>query len=431
MTDAQPRFYRGSDVDRLLGGPDGLSADVVIVGGGQAGPAAAWALERVDPTLRIVLVEANSQLANGASTASLEAIRTTWVPRAIAEQTRRSLEIIVHADDYLGDGAVAGLNFRQRGYVWLGLDESETHGLRHVVDLLHSWGITAAQYLDGDTARREFPWLPAHTVGARVDTTGGWFSSDFLANRFARCTRHTRFLLDTPVTAIAAENGRVTGVITPRGHIAAGAVALAASASCRPLARTVGVELPVVCVPRQSFLTPWRHPDIPADGPLTIGRRPFPHFRPEGAGLLFAWSYARPTATDPRFPVEQFKDSRFPEATLYVMGKQWGHRAGEGFRDPRYLSRRIAHQIGYYTMREPVRDEQGRTVHSERALIDRAPGIDGLFVSTAHVGHGVMTAPAAAEILAALVVGQEPSIPCWQDFGMNARIVPHEEGTGL
>jgi len=113
------------------------------------------------------------------------------------------------------------------------------------------------------------------------------------------------------------------------------------------------------------------------------------------------------------------------------MGKQWGHRAGEGFRDPRYLSRRIAHQIGYYTMREPVRDEQGRTVHSERALIDRAPGIDGLFVSTAHVGHGVMTAPAAAEILAALVVGQEPSIPCWQDFGMNARIVPHEEGTGL
>ena len=65
MTDAQPRFYRGSDVDRLLGGPDGLSADVAIVGGGQAGPATAWALERADPTLRIVLVEAKPQLANG------------------------------------------------------------------------------------------------------------------------------------------------------------------------------------------------------------------------------------------------------------------------------------------------------------------------------------------------------------------------------
>lgn len=431
MTHAQPRFYRGTEVDRLLGGPDGFSVDVVIVGGGQAGPAAAWALERADPTIRIALVEANAQLANGASTASLEAIRTTWVPRAIAEQTRRSLEILLNADDYLGEGAAAGLNFRQRGYVWLALDESEAHGLRDVVDLLHAWGITAAQYLEGETARREFPWLPADTIGARVDTTGGWFSSDFLANAFARCTRRTRFLLDTPVTAITAADGRAAGVITPRGAIAAGAVVLAASASCRPLARTVGVELPVVCVPRQSFLTPWRHPDIPADGPLTIGRRPFPHFRPEGEGLLFAWSYARPTAADPRYPVEQFKDSRFPEATLYLMGKQFGHRAGEGFRDPRYLSRRIAHQIGYYTMREPVADEQGRTIQSERAIIDHVPGIDGLFVSTAHVGHGVMTAPAAAEILAALIVGREPAIPCWQDFGVNVRLVAHEEGTGL
>ena len=431
MPELERRFYREADVDRLLGGPTPLTADVVVIGGGQAGPALCWALERADPTLRIVLIEAKPQLANGASTASLEAIRTTWVPRAIAEQTRRSLEILLNADDYLGEGAAAGLNFRQRGYIWLGLDEGEAEDLRHVVDVLHSWDITAAQYLDGDTARREFPWLPAHTVGARVDTTGGWFSSDFLANRFAQTTRRTRFLLDTPVTVVTAHNGRVTGVTTPRGPIAAETVILAASASCRPLARTVGVELPVRCVPRQSFLTPWRHPDIPADGPLTIGRRPFPHFRPEGEGLLFAWSYRRPTATDPSYPVEQFKDPRFPEATLYLMGKQFGHRAGEGFRDPRYLSRRIAHQVGYYTMREPVTDEHGHTVHSERAVIDRVPGIDGLFVSTAHVGHGVMTAPAAAEILAALIVGQEPTLPCWEDFGIDVRLVDYEEGTGL
>jgi glycine/D-amino acid oxidase-like deaminating enzyme len=397
-------------------------------------------LERADPTLNIVLLEANSQLAGGASTASMEQFRTCWVPQAIANQVKRSLEVFLNADDYLGEGAQAGLNIHRQGYLWLAMDEREAQAHCENVELMHTWGISHAAYLDGDELRRAYPWLPDHIVGAKFDPQAGWLSSDFLANRLARATQRTRFLLETPAQAILVEGGRVTGVQTPRGAIHTSAVVIANGPGARALGRTADIDLPLVCIPRQSFWTPYRQPDIPASAPLIISRRPYAHFRPEGDGLTFAWSYhwvgkeggQRVTElVKPQWPIERLKDPRFPEATLYLLGKQFRQPDGVGFRDPRYLSRRIGHQVGYYVYREATNDESGRVHRSERAIIDRWPGIDGLFLSVGHAGHGIMTAPAAAEIVAALVLGQTPPIPLWEDFGLGVKTVPHEEGGGL
>ncbi len=434
------RFYSGAEADTLFAGATALTADVVIIGGGQAGPATAWALEREDPTLRIVVLEANAQLAGGASTASLEQFRTCWTPQAIAEQVRWSAQIFLDPDTYLGEGAAQGINVRRRGYLWLAMDEAEARAQRENITLLHAWGLRHACTLDADDVRRAYSWLPERVVSAKLDPMAGWLNSDFLANRFARTTHNTRFLLDTPAQAIFADNGRVTGVRTPRGEVHAPVVVLAAGPGSRALGRTVGVDLPLVCIPRQSFSTPYRDPTIPADAPVVISRFPYAHFRPDGEGLLFAWSYhwARhprdeqaPGYVDTIPPVHTLKDPRFPEATLYLLAKQFGHREGQGFRDPRYLSRRIAHQIGYYVYRQPTVDEHGRIIHSERAIIDRTPGVDGLILSVAHAGHGIMTAPAAAHIAASLALDKTPRVPLWQDFGLAVKRVAYEEGGGL
>ena len=322
------RFYSGAEADSLFSANTALTADIVIVGGGQVGPATAWALEREDPTLRIVVLEANSQLASGASTASLEQFRTCWTPQAIAEQVRWSLQIFLDPDTHLGDGAAQGLNVRRRGYLWLAMDEDEARAQRENVALLRSWGLRHACALDGEDVRREYAWLPERVVGARLDPMAGWLNSDFLANRFARTTHNTRFLLDTPAQAILARDGRVTGVRTSRGVVNAPVVVLAAGPGSRALGRTVGIDLPLVCIPRQSFLTPFRDPTIPANAPVVISRSPYAHFRPEGEGLLFAWSYhwARhsgdelsPGYVDSIPPVQSLKDPRFPEATLYLL----------------------------------------------------------------------------------------------------------------
>ncbi|MFN8497847.1 MAG: FAD-binding oxidoreductase [Anaerolineae bacterium] len=434
------RFYSGAEANTLFSSGTPLTADVVIIGGGQAGPATAWAVEREDPTARIVVLEANAQLAGGASTASLEQFRTCWTPRAIAEQVRWSLEIFLDPDTYLGEGAAQGLNVRQRGYLWLALGEDEAQAQRENVALLHTWGLRHACALDADDVRRAYPWLPQRVVGARLDPLAGWLNSDFLANRFARGTSNTRFLLETPAQAILADGGRVSGVRTARGVVSAPRVLLAAGPGSRALGKTVGVDLPLVCMPRQSFSTPFRDPSIPPHAPVVISRFPYAHFRPDGDGLLFAWSYhwsrhpadeSAPGYVDSIPPVQSLKDGRFPEATLWLLARQFGHPEGEGFRDPRYLSRRIGHQIGYYVYRQPTVDPAGRVIHSERAIIDHVPGVEGLVLSIAHAGHGIMTAPAAAHIAASLALGKTPRIPLWQDFGLGVGRVAYEEGGGL
>ncbi|MCW5853974.1 MAG: FAD-binding oxidoreductase [Anaerolineae bacterium] len=426
-----------------------MNSDVIIIGGGQAGPAVAWALERADPTVSITLVEDHDQLAAGASTASMENFRTAWVPQCIAEQMRWSVRLFLDPDHYLREGAAEGLGVRRNGYLWLAMDDAEAAALRESVALLHSWGIEHAQFLSGDEVRYRFPWLPPHITGAKWDPLAGWLNSDFLAHRFVAQTRRTRRRMGARVRRILTEGGRVAGVETDRERLSAPVVVIAAGPGSRVLGRTAHADIPVFCIPRQSFRTPYRQPSIPASAPLVISRRPYAHFRPDGDGLLFAWSYRwmkgdneppagaepidgwTPGYVRPIWPIEPLRDPRFPEATLYLLGKQFRQREGEGFRDPRYLTRRIGHQIGYYVYREPVVDAVGHLIRSERAILDRWPGLDGLFVCTAHAGHGIMTAPAVGEIMAGLILGRPPRIPLWEQFGLGVQSVPYEEGGGL
>ncbi|MBA3873211.1 MAG: hypothetical protein H0X30_29100, partial [Anaerolineae bacterium] len=46
----------------------------------------------------------------------------------------------------------------------------------------------------------------------------------------------------------------------------------------------------------------------------------------------------------------------------------------------------------------------------------------------AHVGHGIMSAPAASEILASKVLGQPFSEPEYAHFGLDVPWVEYDEG---
>ncbi|MCI0710642.1 MAG: hypothetical protein L0154_10825 [Chloroflexi bacterium] len=70
-------------------------------------------------------------------------------------------------------------------------------------------------------------------------------------------------------------------------------------------------------------------------------------------------------------------------------------------------------------------DDEGnhKPYESERAIIDRHPEVDGLFVSVAHVGHGIMTSPAAGELMASLVLGRALPDSAYEGFRLNAHWV--------
>jgi glycine/D-amino acid oxidase-like deaminating enzyme len=426
--------------------------DVIIIGGGPAGTAAAWALGRLQPGIRTLIIERAGGLGAGSSRASLENYRTCWPTRCLAAMMRRSVDILMHADDSFGDGAQAAIHLKQRGYLWCGFTDGHAAALKADVAHLHDMGLPHMEYLDADEVQHRFPWLGRRVIAAKYDPTAGWLDSNALIHRYVQAAAGVQVLLDAPDAALRIEGGRVVGVVVAGEFVAAPRVILAAGAWAPQIARTAGVTVPVVVRPRQSFTTGWRHEAFPADAPMLIGSAPFPHVRPEArTGAIFGWEYrwhrrhARALASDTDVatvaddalalavdPVESLKDPRFPSITLALMARQFGHAQGEGFNDPRYL-RSLYHNAGYYVYRSADAayrlnpDGSREPYESERAILDAHPDVPGLYLSVAHSGHGIMSSPAAGEIIARKVLDIPQPDPLFEEFALGVHWVDHDE----
>jgi hypothetical protein len=241
---------------------------------------------------------------------------------------------------------------------------------------------------------------------------------------------------------ILTEGGRVVGVESSQGTIHTPRVVLANGAWARQTGLTAGAHVPIVVKARQSVTVHQRHAGFPADGPMVIGNGP--HMRPEaGKGAIFGWEYkwtprnvphvphGEDYLIDPYTPIDALKDPRYPSIVPILLARQFGHGPGEGFNDPCYM-RGVSHNIGYYVFRDESTAYQTTGVgehvayESERAIIDTSPEVEGLIYSVAHVGHGIMTAPAAGEIAASLVLGQPLLHPIYADFGLKASFAEYD-----
>jgi glycine/D-amino acid oxidase-like deaminating enzyme len=434
------QFFSNPGIDEMPS-----TADVVIIGGGPAGAAVAWGLSRAAPEFRTVLIERAPQLAAGSSTASLENFRTCWPAPCQMKLMTRSIYIFEHAVEYFGEHGAA-VAPKRRGYLFLGFSDADAARLRAEVDHLHSIGLSHIEYLDADEISARYPWLGERVRAGKYDPIAGWLDSHALVYALARSAHNAVVLLDVADVRIKVEHGRVVGVETPNGSIAAPRAVIAAGARSRQVGRTAGVELPIIIRPRQSFTTGFRHPEFPADAPMLIGASPFPHVRPEaGDGAIFGWEYDWNTRRvlpgqpvedhliEPLEPISQLKDPRFPSLTLALLARQFGHRDGEGFAHGGYR-RRLEHHVGWYVSRGAscayLIDENGerRAYDSQRAIMDAHPEVNGLFVSIAHVGHGIMSAPATGELMAAKILGQPLPDPDYTAFGFDVPYVDYDSG---
>jgi sarcosine oxidase subunit beta len=130
---------------------------------------------------------------------------------------------------------------------------------------------------------------------------------------FMQCAveKGARLIKNAEVTAIERDSKGVVAVVTSKETFQTRTVVNAAGAWAAPVARMLGIELPVE--PLRRMLVPTEpFDDFPRTAPMIIDMSTGFHFRPEGRGFLLAWNDSEETTGyktdfDPAF-VEKILD---------------------------------------------------------------------------------------------------------------------------
>jgi sarcosine oxidase subunit beta len=366
------------------------TAEVVIVGGGIVGAATAFHAARAG--LRPLLLERRQALCSLTTAVAAGGFRLQLETREQLELVRESAELFLNFAEITGQpGYDPGV--RQQGYLWLTTTQRGAERQRQLVERQRAWGVDGVDLLDGDEARRAFPFLAPEVVQARFRAADGLLDPKAVTMGLAAASG-ARAVVGCGVVGFRLRGGRVVEVETTLGSVAAGAVVVAAGPFSGEVARLAGVELPVTGVRRQKLVMP-EVPQVPPTAPMTIDDDTGVHWRPtfRGASLLFADPTTRPSPPSDDVPL----DHRFAFQLLDPASPVSASRVAPFWREVwAAWSAPWMLQAGHYTMTPDHRPLIGPTE------------VDGLLVNTGYSGRGVMCGPAGSRRLVDLLTGRTP-----------------------
>jgi glycine/D-amino acid oxidase-like deaminating enzyme len=241
--------------------------DVVVIGGGITGCATAYRLAQAG--LDVILLERGelNREASGtnagnihvqllshlerrpASRRAMEALHASVVLHREAGEIWRNLEAELRED----------LGLRLRGGLMVGETTEELRSLEQKARLERELGLET-HVITGDEARAMCPALSARISGAGYCEAEGFVNPLQVAPAFARAATEAgaTIRVDTAVVGLNAERPGRFSVETSGGRIHARWVVNAAGATAAPIARMVGLELPVSGSLLQVHVTePW------------------------------------------------------------------------------------------------------------------------------------------------------------------------------
>jgi sarcosine oxidase subunit beta len=261
------------DTSELFDHPDWLwrtpelkaAYDVVIVGAGGHGLAAAYYLAQEYGITNVAVLE-RGWLAGGNMGRNTTIIRSNYLWDESAAIYEHALGMWEGLSEELGYDVL----FSQRGVLNLAHNLQEVRDSVRRVEANRLNGVDA-YWLTPDEIREVCPILnlssevryPVH--GATFQPRAGIAKHDWVAWAYARAADAlgVDLIQGCEVTGIDVEAGRVTGVQTSRGRIAAGSVALCAAGHSSVLADMVGLRLPIESHPLQALVSELLEPVHP------------------------------------------------------------------------------------------------------------------------------------------------------------------------
>ncbi|MGH2500767.1 MAG: NAD(P)/FAD-dependent oxidoreductase [Candidatus Limnocylindria bacterium] len=356
------------------------NADVVIVGGGIVGASIAYHLARRGAG-RIAVLERET-LGSGSTGKNAGGIRLQFSTEI---NVRLSLRSIPRIEAFATELGVDPL-FRQVGYLFLITEERDVAPFERSLELWSRLGVPARR-LDAAGAAALFPQVVVDDVRlATFCPTDGYADpSSLLTGYVARAREHgVRFCEGQAVTAIDIAHGRVGGVRCGDRRWACGLVVDAAGPWAAEVALLAGVDLPIVPLRRQIFLT---EPvaGFAGEFPLTVEFATGLYMHRESGGVLLGMA-------DPQ-ERPGFDDSLNWEFLPSVVERALARLP---------LLERASIRGGWGGLYEDTPDKH--------PIVGAVEEVDGFLCAAGFSGHGIMHAPAIGELVAELVVDGRTSL---------------------
>ena len=364
------------------------TADIVIVGGGLEGTAAARALSQRGIT-DVVVAERNT-VASGMTGKSSGIVRCHYGVSSLAAMATVGLEVFEKADEIFGHD----IGFRQTGYV-VGVGEPNVENMRKSLAAQRAVGVQTEE-IDAAEVARMWPWADLSPFAAfGWEARGGYGDAYQTAQAFATSARAAgvRVKQGTPVTDLLLDGDRVTGVRTADGtEISAGTVVVATGVWARPFLLRYGIDVPITVVREQIVMV---SPGIDiGQVPVFSDLVSLQYVRPEvGGDILFGNSDLTDTTEADPDDYSNRAGEEFVDLTVEKVGTRF-----PGFTDAAIGSS----YAGCYDVTPDWNPVISRT------------GIDGLVVAAGFSGHGFKIAPAVGRLVADIVVdgrSADPRIP--------------------
>ncbi|MDT5216292.1 MAG: hypothetical protein QOK18_4531 [Mycobacterium sp.] len=367
------------------------TADVVIVGGGIEGAAAAWALAERGVT-DVLVVERNT-VGSGMTGKSSGIVRCHYGVSSLAAMATVGLEVFESAEALFGHD----IGFRQNGYV-VGVGEPNVESLRKSLAAQRAVGVQTEE-VDSAEVAKMWPFAELAPFAAfAFEPRGGFGDAYQTAQAFAVAARGAgvRVRQGTAMTDLLLDGDRVTGVRLSDGtQVDASTVVVATGVWTKPLLARYGIDVPIRVVREQLvMIAPGVDKDAVCRLPVFSDLVSLQYIRPEPNGeLLFGNSdLSHVQDADPDAYLNRAGDD-FIDVTVDRVGNRF-----PGFADAAITSS----YAGCYDVTPDWNPVISRT------------GLDGLVVAAGFSGHGFKIAPAVGQLVADLVIdghSADPRIP--------------------
>jgi FAD-dependent oxidoreductase domain-containing protein 1 len=366
-----------------------MAYDVLIVGGGIMGSSTAFNLARLEPGIKVAVIEMDPTYAKSSTTLSAANLRT--VAFSLKENfliSKRTFKILeTFEEDMAVDGRKPGIYFRAEGNLFL-CDAAGLSSARGIFDRHKSLG-SNAEWLEPEEMKRRWPLYNLAGVAAGTfGPTDGHVDAYGLLMAYKSKARAlgVEYLQDEAVS-LTVEGRRVIGARLASGReFQAGITVNCAGPWAAQIARTAGVEIPVVPIRRQIFAVDTQ---VKPERPLPLTLHPSGlYLRSESGGLILCGKSLDedPVAFDFNWQRERFMDVIWPELAAFV---------------PAFESLKLIRGwAGLYEV----------NTLDHNAIIGPWPELEGLHLCNGFSGHGLMQGPAVGEHMAERITGRQPTL---------------------